>query len=75
VVQKRTTLSLSALDVWVYTVDRELWTVNSPGDAAMMLYLIWQCLKCGYALVAKDPPDKCPDCGAPREEFVLIEED
>jgi rubrerythrin len=41
----------------------------------MMLYLIWQCLKCGYALVAKDPPAKCPDCGAPREEFVLIEED
>jgi rubrerythrin len=45
------------------------------GEPAMLLYLIWQCLKCGYALVAKDPPDKCPDCGAPREEFVLIEED
>jgi len=40
-----------------------------------MTYLIWQCLKCGYALVAKEPPDRCPDCGAPREEFVLIDED
>jgi rubrerythrin len=40
-----------------------------------MAYLIWQCLKCGYALVAKEPPDRCPDCGAPREEFALIDED
>ncbi len=46
----------------------------SPWPAAMT-YLIWQCLKCGYALVAKEPPDRCPDCDAPREDFVLIDED
>ena len=36
---------------------------------------VWQCLNCGYARVSKDPPDECPECGAPREKFVLIEED
>jgi rubrerythrin len=56
-------------------LDCQLRTADFAGELAMLLYLIWQCLKCGYALVAKDPPDKCPDCGAPREEFVLIEED
>jgi len=41
----------------------------------MPLYLIWQCLKCGYVTPAKDPPDRCPECHAPREEFLLVEED
>ena len=41
----------------------------------MPLYLIWQCLKCGYITAAVDPPDRCPECNAPREEFVHVEED
>jgi rubrerythrin len=47
---------------------------SSSGHVASR-YFIWQCLKCGYSLVAREPPDRCPDCGAPREEFVLIDED
>jgi rubrerythrin len=38
-------------------------------------YTIWQCLKCGYALVAKDPPERCPDCAAIRLDFIPLEED
>jgi rubrerythrin len=41
----------------------------------MMLYLIWQCLRCGYALVGEDPPEKCPNCGAPGDQFIVLEED
>jgi len=41
----------------------------------MMTSLIWQCLSCGYAFVGENPPDTCPDCGAPREKFYLVEED
>ncbi len=41
----------------------------------MMVYLIWQCMVCGYAVVAENPPEKCPDCGAPQEQFLLVEED
>lgn len=41
----------------------------------MMTFLIWQCLACGYALVGENPPDTCPDCGATREQFLLVEED
>jgi len=36
---------------------------------------VWQCLKCGYVRVAHDPPTECPDCGAPREKFTILEED
>jgi rubrerythrin len=38
-------------------------------------YFIWQCLNCGYALVAADPPERCPDCAASRQNFVPLEED
>jgi rubrerythrin len=47
----------------------------SPTGHVTKQYFVWQCLKCGYALVAKDPPERCPDCGALREHFVPIEED
>jgi rubrerythrin len=36
---------------------------------------VWQCLKCGYVCVSSDPPEECPECGAPRESFLLLEED
>jgi rubrerythrin len=38
-------------------------------------YVIWQCLKCGYALVAKEPPERCPHCAASRLDFIPLEED
>lgn len=38
--------------------------------------LVWRCTDCGYLLTrAEQLPDKCPDCGAPKEHFVLVTED
>ena len=38
--------------------------------------LVWRCARCGYLMPrAKGPPDRCPDCGAPREEFYRVTED
>ena len=38
--------------------------------------LVWRCGDCGYTLVRPaSPPERCPDCGAPREHFVLVTED
>jgi rubrerythrin len=36
---------------------------------------IWQCLKCGHAVVAEAPPTQCPGCGATPFEFTILEED
>lgn len=30
----------------------------------------WQCTVCGYLAEGAEPPEKCPNCGAPREKFV-----
>ena len=59
---------LSATGCWLQTVD-------SAKYPAMSKYLLWQCLKCGFAIVKENPPEKCPDCDAQRVEFVLVEED
>jgi len=38
--------------------------------------LIWRCGDCGYVVhQPASPPDRCPDCGAPREHFFLVTED
>jgi CBS domain-containing protein/rubredoxin len=38
--------------------------------------LVWRCTDCGYLLTrAEQLPDICPDCGAPKEHFVLVTED
>ncbi len=38
--------------------------------------LVWRCSRCGYLTPnAGDPPDRCPECGAPREEFYRVTED
>ena len=38
--------------------------------------LVYRCLACGHVHPkGRDLPERCPDCGAPREEFVLVEED
>ena len=40
------------------------------------MQLVWRCTDCGYLLTrAEQLPDQCPDCGAPRENFVLVIED
>ncbi len=37
--------------------------------------LIWKCLRCGYIARGQDPPESCPHCKGPREDFVRVEED
>ena len=40
------------------------------------LALTWRCLNCGHLQTRDTPlPDRCPNCGGPKEDFVLIEED
>jgi len=38
--------------------------------------LVWRCAVCGYQTPRTNgPPDRCPDCGAPREQFYRPTED
>jgi len=40
------------------------------------MQLVWRCTDCGYLLTrAEQLPEECPDCGAPKEHFVLVTED
>ena len=40
------------------------------------MQLVWRCTDCGYLLTrAEQLPNQCPDCGAPKEHFVLVTED
>ncbi|MEK7828597.1 MAG: rubredoxin-like domain-containing protein [Deltaproteobacteria bacterium] len=45
----------------------------------MEMELIYKCLVCGYIHTCHgqcgDPPEKCPDCGASKENFTEVEED
>ena len=47
-----------------------------PDVRAAATELVWRCSRCGYLLPrAEGPPDRCPDCGAPREDFYRVTED
>jgi rubrerythrin len=38
--------------------------------------LIWRCGDCGHIVQqVASPPERCPDCGAPREHFFRVTED
>ena len=38
--------------------------------------ILWKCLRCGELMPRKEGiHEKCPNCGAPKEEFVLVDED
>jgi len=32
----------------------------------------WRCTVCGYIHSGEFPPEKCPNCGAPREKFIEV---
>ena len=34
----------------------------------------WLCTVCGYIHEGETPPDTCPRCGAPKEKFVLMQD-
>lgn len=38
--------------------------------------LIWRCSSCGYQRPrSQRPPERCPECGSPKEAFYLVTED
>ncbi|HSE95417.1 MAG TPA: hypothetical protein VLD61_05965 [Methylomirabilota bacterium] len=39
------------------------------------MWLVCRCLRCGHVHPGTTPPERCPDCGAPAEEFEVVEED
>ena len=32
----------------------------------------WRCTVCGYIHEGPEPPDECPLCGAPKEDFEEV---
>ncbi len=36
---------------------------------------MWRCEVCGYLHEGEEPPDFCPKCGAPKDKFVLLDEE
>jgi len=32
----------------------------------------WRCKICGYIHEGEEPPEECPLCGAPKEEFEEV---
>ncbi len=41
------------------------------------LTIMWRCLKCGHMWPNREEPvpERCANCGAPKTEFLLVEED
>jgi len=35
----------------------------------------WKCTVCGYIHEGEQPPEECPRCGAPRAQFIPLEEE
>ncbi|MFZ5651076.1 MAG: flavin reductase [Bacillota bacterium] len=35
----------------------------------------WLCTVCGYVHEGKEPPEKCPYCGAPRDKFIPLKDE
>ena len=33
----------------------------------------WECQKCGHIHNGVRPPEQCPDCNAPREQFIQLD--
>ena len=46
---------------------------KTPVSSGMAI--VWKCLSCGHHVQGDQPPARCPSCRAPREQFVLVEED
>ncbi len=46
---------------------------KSPVSSGMAI--VWKCMSCGHHAPGDQPPAHCPSCRAPREQFVLVEED
>ncbi len=42
---------------------------------AVATELVWRCTSCGFQRQADDPPERCPNCGARKEDFYRVTED
>jgi len=48
----------------------------TPGLDSTGMFIVWRCTRCGHLFVpGEELTERCPDCEAPKEEFVLVEED
>ncbi len=36
---------------------------------------MWKCKVCGFVFEGPEPPEKCPKCGAPKDQFVKLSEE
>ena len=48
--------------------------VHVSGSALGAMSPIWKCHACGHLVPADAPPDRCPGCAGPREQFSILEE-
>lgn len=48
---------------------------HAPGRSVGEGYLVWRCLACGELGDIERLPDRCPNCGGPREELYAYLED
>lgn len=48
---------------------------DTPAKPSGKKHFMWQCQKCGHVVVSKAAPANCDGCGAPQEDFVLLEHD
>lgn len=47
-----------------------------PGYDTRGLEVVWRCGECGHTWEKREgTPETCPNCGAPKEAFYLVEED
>lgn len=35
----------------------------------------WICTVCGYVHEGEEPPETCPQCGAPKDKFEKMDEE
>lgn len=47
----------------------------APVEAGKTAARQWRCKVCGYIHQGEEPPEVCPVCGAPKEEFELVKDD
>ena len=48
---------------------------SSPASSEADAQKQWKCLVCGYVHTGREPPNKCPVCGADKSQFVQVESD
>jgi len=36
---------------------------------------MWKCKVCGFVFEGPEPPEKCPKCGSPKDQFAKLSEE